>query len=93
MLRKEIKKPHFEWQWSSQVKVVKVNDRCQKPSQDDFIEVTFLPQPDDDGPWPESNDAVNGVIEHSPEPQMVLDEGERQKVVGEEAESAQAGAG
>lgn len=88
-----MKRPHFEWQWSSRVEVVQVNDRCQKPGQHDFIEVTFLPQTDNDGPWPESDDAVDGVIEHSPEPQMVLDEGERQKGVGEEAESAQARAG
>lgn len=73
--------------------MVQVNDRSQKPGQDDFIEVTFLPQTDDDGPWPESDDAVDGVIEHRPEPQMVLDERDRQKVVGEEAENAQARAG
>lgn len=93
MLIKDTNRSHFERQRSSHVEVVQVNDRGQKPSQDDFIEVTFLPQPNHDGPGPESNDAMDGVIKDSPEPQMVLDEGERQKGVDEEAESAQACAG
>lgn len=58
----------FKWQWSSQVEVIQVNDRGQEPSQNDFIEVTFFPQANHNGPGPESNYAMDRIVQQSPEP-------------------------
>lgn len=70
--------------------MIQVDDGRQQAGQQHLVQVAPLPQPDDHCPWPESHQTMRGVVQSSPQPQVVLDDWYLEGVVSRHAEGAEA---
>lgn len=70
--------------------MIQVDDGGQQAGQQHLVQVAPLPQPDHHCPRPQAHQAVRGVVQGGPQPQVVLDDRHLEGVVSRHAEGTEA---